>query len=149
MFIEHERKPIAVWKDPAPLLIQYYGFASYENSLARYFFNCIGEQPQTESSLSTQCKQTQVSEYEYNQFVPIPAGQPEGYLISLLVHIKADRDAHILLSPKTEINDIDAVYEIRKCVKQFLFVIIYYYSFIRLRSARLQHAGFWANLFAY
>lgn len=41
VFIENKKEPLATATDTqAPLQIKYFGFASYDNSLARFFYNC-------------------------------------------------------------------------------------------------------------
>lgn len=117
VFIEHSRDPIAVWKDPQPLPIQYFGFASYDN-LVQFYYNCENDEPQTYgiAELQTSCDMYKTHTYEYKDFIPIPSNQPEGYRLSFLTYIKGRRDAHILLTEKTDTNtlDFDDLYEIRK-----------------------------------
>lgn len=117
VFIEHSRDPIAVWKDPQPLSIQYFGFASYDNPV-KFYYNCHNDEPQTYdiTELQNKCDMYKTHSYEYKDFIPIPANQPEGYRLSFLTYIKGKRDAHILLTDKTDANtlDFDDLYEIRK-----------------------------------
>lgn len=110
MFIEHEDAPIAEWTDPEPLPIQYFGFASYDSILNRYYYNCPGEQPVTEAQITNACQQSSVSDYEYKQYLPISSVQPAGFALHFPVYVIAGRDAHILLTPE-QTSDGD-VYEI-------------------------------------
>lgn len=43
VFIEYQTEPLAVYRDKSPLAIKYFGFASYDNSPNKYFYNCEGE----------------------------------------------------------------------------------------------------------
>lgn len=117
VFIEHSTDPIAVWKDPQPLPIQYFGFASYDN-LVQFYYNCQNDEPQTYgiTELQKSCDMYKTQTYEYRDFIAIPTNQPEGYRLSFLTYIKGSRDAHILLTEKTDTNtlDFDDLYEIRK-----------------------------------
>lgn len=112
VFVEHIDKPIMEWTDPDPLPIAYFGFASYDSILNRYFYNCLGEQPIAESQIQSACRQSTANEYEYDQFVPISGDQPAGFLVNLPLYVMAARDAHVMLTPE-QTSDGD-VYEIRK-----------------------------------
>lgn len=103
VFIEHSQKPIATWKDPSPLPIKYFGFASYDSSLARYFYNCANELRPTRQQMQTDCQKTSASDYKYEEFVPI-TNQTDGYYVDMAVYVLAARDAHFLLATEPKAN---------------------------------------------
>lgn len=45
VFIEYQTEPLAEYRDKSPLQIKYFGFASYDNSPNKYFYNCEGKSP--------------------------------------------------------------------------------------------------------
>lgn len=45
VFIEYQTEPLAEYRDKNPLQIKYFGFASYDNSPNKYFYNCEGAIP--------------------------------------------------------------------------------------------------------
>lgn len=115
VFIEYQKEPLAVARDPNPLPIKYFGFASYDNTLNKYFYDCPGENRYDVIELEKRCSYDEALENEYKKFhaiADIQGIRPEGYLIKLPVFIKAERDAHILLTPKNRDDRSDEAYEI-------------------------------------
>lgn len=117
VYIEHENNPIATWKDPSPLPIKYFGFAAYDNTLNRYFFNCRGEQSKTHANLEKSCKKITATDHEYKDFLLIPSNQPPGFLVNFPVYVTAARDAHILLaSEENSSADFYEICKLRHCI---------------------------------
>lgn len=117
VFIEYQKEPLAIAHDDNPLQIKYFGFASYHNSWATYYYDCPGENLYDEPTLAKNCNYDQVSENEYKDFYAISdieGIRPEGFLIRFPLFIKAGKDAHILLSPFNRDDRSDEVYEICK-----------------------------------
>lgn len=115
MFIEYKDEPLAVTTDRRPLAVKYFGFASYDNSLAKYFYDCPGEYSYDLNELAKRCIHYEESENQYKKFFPIAEIEgirPDGYIIKFPVFIHAERDAHILLSPHNRDDRSDDVYEI-------------------------------------
>lgn len=109
--VETQEAPIMTWKDPMPLPIEYFGFASYGNSLNQYYYNCASEQPVTQAKLERSCSRISTLNYDYEHFIPIARErQPNGYVLDFKVYVRATRDAHILLSPDQK--GMEDVYEI-------------------------------------
>lgn len=119
VFIEYKKEPLAVASDKDPLPIKYFGFASYDNSLAKYFYDCPGENTYGATELSKRCKYYEALENEYKDFIrisDIEGIRPEGYIIRFPLFIQAEKDAHILLSPRNVDDRADSVYEICKFI---------------------------------
>lgn len=94
-------KPLATWKDPSPLAIKYFAFASYDNGLARYYYNCANELKSTLAKMQNDCKSTVTNDYKYTEYLPI-GSQPGGYILNMALYVLAARDAHILLAADQE-----------------------------------------------
>ena len=113
VYMEHSVAPIAEVQDSNPLPINYFGFASFEHSLARYFYNCPGEHALSVQNLRALCQETTATEYEYKDFFPIDANHTRnGYLAYFVVYIRADKDAHIGLSEGIGHSPHNNAYEI-------------------------------------
>lgn len=98
--------------------IKYFGFASYDNSLARFFYGCEGENAYGEEDIKTLCQYTEVRGNGYNDFYKISditGIRPDGYIINFPFYIRAERDAKILLTTGPRSNPDDSEYEIGKC----------------------------------
>lgn len=99
------------------LPIKYFGFASYDNSLAKFFYNCEGENAYQEDDIKKLCRYADAMENEYNEFykiTDITGIRSEGYIINFPFYIQAERDAHILLTTVPMANREANEYEIRK-----------------------------------
>lgn len=141
MFIEYQEEPLAEYKDKSPLAIQYFGFASYDNSPNKYFYNCEGEifSPNNtpllwinfdfrcenfqgenaygEADIKELCHSYEALENEYNDFFPIKEVtgiRPDGYIINFPLYIQAEKDAHVLLTTRAVSDRSDDCYEICK-----------------------------------
>lgn len=127
VFIEYKDEPLAVYTDRRPLAVKYFGFASYDNSLAKYFYDCPGEYTYDVTELAKRCNQYEESENQYKKFFPISEIEgirPDGYIIKFPVFIHAESNAHILLSPKNRDDRSDDVYEICNSSSALCLVII-------------------------
>lgn len=116
MFIEYQKEPLAVAKDKSVLPIKYFGFASYDNSLAKFFYNCEGENAYGDEDIKNLCRYASATENEYKEFYKITdvtGIRPEGYIINFPFYIQAERDAHVLLTKGPLANREDDEYEIR------------------------------------
>lgn len=117
IFIENRDEPLATYKDQNLIQVKYFGFASYDNYLAKFFYNCAGENTYSSNEIENSCRFYESWENEYKEFfkiTDIPRIRPEGYLIKFPVYIQATKDAHVLLSPRAADDRADDVYEIRK-----------------------------------
>lgn len=127
VFIDNNREePLAMATDPNPLPIKYFGFASYDNALNKYYYDCPDDNwrpPEVHHSVS-RCSYAEVWENKYENFyaiADIEGIRPDGYLINMPMSIKAERDAHILLSPNNRDDRSDAVYEICEFDERLMF----------------------------
>lgn len=133
MFIEYKDEPLAITTDRRPLAVKYFGFASYDNSLAKYFYDCPGEYVYELNELTKRCNNYEAFENEYKKFFAISEIEgirPDGYIIKLPVFIQAERDAHILLSPQNRDDRSDDVYEICKelmIISRMSNLVIYHF----------------------
>lgn len=113
-YIEHTLKPVIEYRDPSPLPIKYFGFSSLGQSLARYFYDCRGEEVYTKSQLQAHCQSANVSSDEHTQFNRIPDNSIMGadqYSLEIPLHVAASHDAHILLSSDASFDSIRYGYE--------------------------------------
>lgn len=113
-YVEHTLKPIIEYKDPNPLEIKYFGFSSLGQSLARYFYDCHGDEVYTNAQLETYCQHASISSNDYTQFYAIPSnsiGDTEQYPIEIPLHVAAPHDAHILLASDNSFDSARYGYE--------------------------------------
>lgn len=124
VFIEHTLTPLIEYKDPNPLKITHFGFTSYGQSLARFYYNCRGDEIYTPTQLAQRCEQTSTSDLEHTHFVPIGANAAESsdHVVNLPIFVAAKQDAHILISSdNSSLDHIRNGYEIGEAY-QFHFV---------------------------
>lgn len=117
VFIEYQKQPLAIAEDKNVLPIKYFGFASYDNSLAKFFYNCEGENAYQEDDIKKLCRYADATENEYKDFhkiTDITGIRSEGYIINFPFYIQAERDAHVLLTAVPMANRETNEYEIRK-----------------------------------
>lgn len=117
VFIDYKKEPLAEASDSNPLPIKYFGFASYDNTLNKYFYNCDGENAYGEQDIKELCKFYEVYENEYKTFFPIADVtniRSKGYIINFPFYIQAGRDAHVLLTTRPVDDRNDDCYEICK-----------------------------------
>lgn len=69
VFAEYQDAPLAVAIDQKPIQIKYFGFASYDNYLAKFFYNCAGENTYSANDISTLCRPYEAMENEYKQYI--------------------------------------------------------------------------------
>lgn len=113
-YVEHTLKPIIEFKDPNPLQIKYFGFSSLGQSLARYFYDCRGDEVYTKSQLQSHCQHVNTASNEHTQFHRIPDNSitnTDQYSIEIPLHVAATHDAHILLASDNSFNSIRSGYE--------------------------------------
>lgn len=102
------------------LPIKYFGFASYGNSSAQFFYDCddenaLGENAYRENDIESNCRYAESNENEFKDFfqlADITAAQSQRYIINIPFYIQADSDAHILFSMEPKSNPDDFEYEI-------------------------------------
>lgn len=119
MFIEYQKEPLAATRDANPLPIKYFGFASYDNTLNKYFYNCEGENAYGIDDIKELCRSYQALENEYKEFYPIKdvvGIRPDGYIINFPLYIQSGKDAHVLLTTRAVDDRADDVYEICKYI---------------------------------
>lgn len=99
VFIEYQKEPLAVVTDKNLLPVKYFSFASWRNSLARFYYDCEGEIPYQEDVIKKQCRYDDAFENEYKEFykiTDIPGIRPEGYvwllLEILIINVKSISD---------------------------------------------------------
>ncbi|XP_055311129.1 uncharacterized protein LOC129573947 [Sitodiplosis mosellana] len=113
-YVEHTLKPIIEFKDSNPLQIKYFGFSSLGQSLARYFYDCRGDEVYTKSQLQSQCQHVNTTSNEHTQFHRIPDNSitdTDQYSIEIPLYVAASHDAHILLASDNSFNSIRNGYE--------------------------------------
>lgn len=114
-YVEHSMKPIIEFKDSNPLQIKYFGFSSLGQSLARYFYDCRGDEVYTKSQLEQRCQYANITSSEHTQFHAIPTNAidniPNQYSMEIPLHVAAAHDAHILLASDNTFNSIRNGYE--------------------------------------
>ncbi|XP_031630189.1 uncharacterized protein LOC116345171 [Contarinia nasturtii] len=113
-YIEHSLKPIIEFKDSNPLKIKYFGFSSLGQSLARYFYDCRGDEAYTKSQLNSRCQHVNTTNIEHTEFHRIPDNSitdTTQYDVEIPLYVAAQHDAHILLSSDNSSNTIHNGYE--------------------------------------
>lgn len=113
-YVEHTLKPIIEFKDPNPLQIKYFGFSSLGQSLARYFYDCRGDEVYTKSQLRSHCQHINSSSSELIQFNRISDNEinnADQYSLEIPLHVAATSDAHILFASDDSFNSIRNGYE--------------------------------------
>lgn len=78
-------------EDKSVLPVKYFGFASYDNSLAKFFYNCEGEHAYQEDDIKKLCRYAEASENEYKDFYKISdvtGIRPEGYVRLTIIHFQ-------------------------------------------------------------
>lgn len=114
MYVEHTLKPIIEFKDQNPLPIKYFGFSSLGQSLARYFYDCRGDEVYTKSQLNAQCQHADVSSAVHAQFRSIPSNaiaDTDRYSIEIPMHVAASHDARMCVASDDSFNSIRNGYE--------------------------------------
>lgn len=103
--------------DRTPMPINFVSFATSDEALVEYFYNCPIEDKQLASTktkeLTAKCKYVVTWDNAYNTFYRISdfnAIQPDGMLRFPLI-IRGESDAHILLSTKKQFEWLNS-YEI-------------------------------------
>lgn len=132
-----------------PLAIKYFSFASEDNSVAKFFYGCEGENVYGEEDFKQKCQYDEELEIEYTKFYKIddiPGTRSEQFALNFPFFVKAERDARILLTTGPKADRNDAEYNFRNDVFRFRFLIIirdiflyYFYLFI-LSSFLLCHS---------
>lgn len=121
VFIEYQKAPLAMVVDKMGVLpVKYFGFASYDNSLAKFFYNCEGENAYQEDDIKKLCRYADAMENEYNEFhkiTDITGIRSEGYIVNFPFYIQGERDAHVLLTAEPKANREANEYEIRKYIQ--------------------------------
>lgn len=100
MLSEYQSEPLAVAKDSNPLPIKYIGFKSKSN-VAKFFFDCEGENEYGEDDLKSMCQYEEALEYDFLNFHKISDlnnAQPSGYLLNFLFFLQAESDARVRLT---------------------------------------------------
>lgn len=135
--------PIIEFKDPNPLQIKYFGFSSLGQSLARYFYDCHGDEVYTKSQLLSQCQHVHTTNNKYIKFQSIPNNaiiNSDRILIQFPFYIAGDQNAHILISGDSDdssngyeigLQTVVVVFVLFFC---FFFVFVYFLSFCLLRT---------------
>lgn len=114
-YVEHTLKPVIEYMDKNPLPIKYFGFSSLGQSMARYFYDCHGDEVYTNSQLQAHCQSVNVTSDEHTQFNRIPNNSIIGddqYTLEIPLYAAASHDAHILLSSDASFDTIRHGYEI-------------------------------------
>lgn len=127
VFIENKREPLASYTDENVLQVKYFGFASYDNSPNKYFYDCEGEHAYGEEDIKGLCRYADATENEYKQFYginDITGIRPKGYIVNFPFYIQAERDAHVLLTKGPMANRDDDEYEIRKFSTFLMMMVI-------------------------
>lgn len=116
---EGEDWPILYWQDPKPLPIKYYSFASWHGVDVLWEHQCptTNSQPieriQREIEIPENCQNTFTFSYNYTEFFPIDKINLDGdNFVLLTFFIKANSNAHVLLSQTTKVTGTEPVYEI-------------------------------------
>lgn len=114
-YVEHTLKPIIEFKDQNPLQIKYFGFSSLGQSLARYFYDCRGDEVYTDSQLQSACQHVNASSNDHTEFKPIPSNDitnADQHSLEIPLHVAASHDAHILLASDNSFDLIRNGYKI-------------------------------------
>lgn len=155
-----EIKLLATAQDKKVLKVKYFGFASYDNSLAKFFYNCEGDNAYSDEDLKTLCAEDEALENEYLRFhkiTDVSGIRQEGYIINFPFYIQAERDAHVLLTEKPEANREANEYEIRKYSivfflffinNNFFFVLFYLTFSLQEKKNNTKYFHFVVNLFS-
>lgn len=119
VYVEHQLKPVIEFKDTNPLQIKYFGFSSLGQSLARFFYDCDGEDVFLPSQLASRCQQVETIRSEHTQFNRIPDNlvdernrNRDQYALELPLFVTSTSEAHILLASDNSLNNIRKGYEI-------------------------------------
>lgn len=83
--------------------------------MARFYYDCRGDETYTPTQLAERCEQTRTSDEEHQHFVPIGASATESpdYLVNMPVYVAGQQDAHILIaSDNSSLDQIRNGYEI-------------------------------------
>lgn len=107
--------------DKSPIAVNFVSFATSDNAMVEYFYNCPAVDKQLASiktkELTAKCKYVVTVENTYNTFHRISdfnALQPDGLMRFPLI-IRGDSDAHILFATK-KYFEWDIAYEIGKII---------------------------------
>lgn len=110
--MEDQSEPLAVATDENPLNVKYFAFASQANSLAKFFYNCTGENVYGEADFRSMCQYAEALEIEYTTFykiTDIPGIRSDGFVLNFPFFVQAERDTRILLTtgPKADRNEAE------------------------------------------
>lgn len=78
--------------------------------MARYFYDCRGDEVYAKSQLQSDCQQANVSSNEHTQFYPI-SNKFINDVLEIPLHVAAAHDAHILLASDNSFDSIRNGYE--------------------------------------
>lgn len=95
--------------------IKYFGFSSLGESLARFFYDCRGDEVYSESQLKQSCISLETDNSEHQRFHEISdnfISRPGDRLVDIPLYVQAPKDAHILLSSNNDSQNIQQAYEI-------------------------------------
>ncbi|KAL6957284.1 hypothetical protein U1Q18_052037 [Sarracenia purpurea var. burkii] len=112
--------PIMFWQDPKPLPVKYYGFSSWTGVEASWEHQCPSENAQPLARIQKDAEtpeNCQDNIHLYLQLHPVlpncpNQNQSEDNYVILTFYVKADSNAHILLSRTTKPTVKEPVYEI-------------------------------------
>lgn len=144
VYVEHTLKPIIEFKDPNPLHIKYFGFSSLGQSLARYFYDCRGDEVYTNTQLNAQCQHVNVSSDMHTQFHSIPSNSiadTDRYSIEIPMHVAASHDAKFVVASDNSFNSIRNGYEFGmycvQCTHIGILLLLYFSHSLNFSQIRV------------
>lgn len=96
-------------------------------SLARFFYDCRGDEIYSKTQLKHSCNNYETAESEFKQFTEIQTNllsKSDGRVINLPLFIEGRKDAHILISSDDAYDKISDAYEIGSFFFAFCFSVI-------------------------
>lgn len=115
LFAGHRKEPIIVADVGNMPPVEYFGFSSYDNSPAKYFYGCESDDAHPEGDLREQCRYAEAMENEYKQFYKIAdmaGARTQGNMVNFPFYVRAARDVHVLLTTVPVANRESNEYEI-------------------------------------
>lgn len=114
------------------LRVKYFGFSSFGNSLAKYFFNCEDAEDYDEDGIKESCQYADANGNENKEayeITDLSAVQSENYIVNFPFYVQAEGGARVLLQAATTSRREVNRYEIGEDFLSFDFFCILYLSF--------------------
>lgn len=147
LFAENRDAPLISAQYDNILPIKYFGFSSYGNSLARYWFNCEDEENYDEDGVKESCQYADAKGIEYKEtygITDISGAQSESYIVNFPFYVQADGDARVLFKAEPTSRREANTYEIGELTFSLSRLLwIFEFSWLKSKSKTNNNFQLW------